>query len=66
MLRNGFYPQLIHNVEELQALKTLNKEICAVVAHGVSARKHKEIMEEAKKLDILVVNGHRKLKNENQ
>lgn len=66
MLRNGFYPQLVHNVEELRALKTLNREICAVVAHGVSARKHREILEEAKKLDVLVYNEERRTKKESQ
>ncbi len=52
---SGFAEKLVHNVSELEGV---NSETTAVrVAHSVGTRKRNEIAEEAKRLNIRVLNG---------
>lgn len=64
MLPSGFYPFLVNNVSDLELLLMQNKTYAAVIAHSVSARKRKSIVERAQQLNVKVVNAHGRLKQE--
>ncbi|CAM9090264.1 unnamed protein product [Scytosiphon promiscuus] len=64
LLPNGFYKFLVHNVKELELLLMHNRKYAAEIAHNVSARKRKEIVERAGQLHIRVTNAGAKLSAE--
>jgi len=61
---NGFYKFTVSNVKELEVLLMQNRKYAAEIAHNVSSRKRKEIVERAAQLNIKVLNGSAKLKAE--
>jgi len=63
-LPSGFYKFVVSNVSELEVLLMQNRKYAAQVAHNVSARKRKEIVERAEQLNIKVLNGGARLKAE--
>jgi len=62
LLPNGFYKFLVHNPRELELLLMHNRKYCAEIAHNVSSRTRKEIVERAEQLNIKVTNATAKLK----
>ncbi|GAB2241116.1 hypothetical protein Droror1_Dr00017891, partial [Drosera rotundifolia] len=63
-LPNGFKKFLVHNVKELEILMMHNRKYCAEIAHNVSTRKRKEIVERAAQLDVVVTNKLARLRSQ--
>mgnify|MGYP003960487649 FL=1 len=63
-LPNGFLKFRVFNVAELELLMMHNRKYTAEIAHNVSSRKRKEIVERAEQLNIRVANGNAKLRAE--
>ncbi|CAN0506050.1 unnamed protein product, partial [Laminaria digitata] len=57
VLPNGFLKFLVHSVKELELLLMHNRKYAAEIAHNVSSRERKEIVERAGQLHIRVTNA---------
>ncbi|XP_044116104.1 60S ribosomal protein L32-like [Neovison vison] len=64
MLPSGFRKFLVHNVKELEVLLMCNKSYCAEIAHNVSSKNQKVIVERAAPLAIRVINPNARLRSE--
>ncbi|XP_037595127.1 60S ribosomal protein L32-like [Cebus imitator] len=64
MLPSGFRKFLVHNVKELEVLLMCNKSYCADIAHNVSPKNRKAIVERAAQLAIRVANPNARLCSE--
>jgi large subunit ribosomal protein L32e len=65
-LPNGLLKFLVHNAADLDVLLMHNRKYCAEVAHGVSSRKRKEIVERARELNVSLTNGDAKLRSQEE
>ncbi|KAH6777814.1 Ribosomal protein L32e [Perilla frutescens var. frutescens] len=63
-LPNGFKKFFVHNVKELEFLMMHNRKYCAEIAHNISTRKMKDIVERAAQLDIVVTNKLARLQSQ--
>jgi len=64
LLPNGFYKFRVFNVKEVELLLMHNRKYAAEIAHNVSTRNRKAIVERAAQLDIKVINANARLRKE--
>eukprot|EP01118_Nematostelium_gracile_P011047 TRINITY_DN3886_c0_g1_i1.p1 TRINITY_DN3886_c0_g1~~TRINITY_DN3886_c0_g1_i1.p1 ORF type:complete len:135 (-),score=32.17 TRINITY_DN3886_c0_g1_i1:53-457(-) len=64
LLPNGFYKFTVNNVQDLELLLLHNRKYAAEIAHNVSTKKRKEIIERALQLDVKVINANARVRTE--
>nr|XP_054112077.1 60S ribosomal protein L32-like [Callithrix jacchus] len=64
MLPSGFWKFLVHNIKELEVLLMCNKSYYAEIAHNVSSKNCKAIVERAAQLAIRATNHDARLCSE--
>ena len=63
-LQNGLYPFVVKTAKDIEMLLMHNEKFAAVVAHNLSARNRKIVIERAAQLGVKVINGKARLTTE--
>ena len=66
MIPNGFYKFTVNNVKDLDMLLMHNDRYCAEIAHAVSSKNRKAIVERADALSVFVCNRWARMSSEEQ
>ena len=61
---DGFYTFRVTNVKDIELLLMHNRKYAAELAHNLSSRKRKIIIERAAQLNVKVINPHARLRSE--
>ncbi|KAF4644075.1 ribosomal protein RPL32 [Toxoplasma gondii] len=61
MLPNGFFKFLVSSPKDIELLLMHNTKFAAEIAHNISSRKRREILERADQLNVLVLNRSARL-----
>merc|ERR1711937_271863 len=61
---NGFYKFVVNTPQDLEMLLMHNTKYCVEIAHAVSAKKRREIVERADQLNLYVTNRFSKVSAE--
>ena len=64
LMPNGFKKFTVNNPKELELLLTNNRTFAAEIAHNVSAKKRRAILQRALELDVKVTNPHARLRSQ--
>merc|ERR1719335_1159199 len=61
---DGFLKVLVKNVQDIELLLMQNKKYAAEIAHNLSSRKRREMVERADQLNVKVINRNARLSAE--